>query len=1083
MNYHPGVNEIEWLAELKPLAELVGAEVFGRPIIWRVETGLRKERKRPDVVVEFDGSGEVVLTGEAKRPDDPHGVTPLDNQEVENAVWKAQQKGAALCFTTNFHQIAVLDAGPGLADRPLERLQGNLIDWISRDAADASDWWRALSTEAKVGVADTGLRRLFERVRLVRAGEAPPLSVDDTVVEFIWRLTQQLVEPLWRLFLVAPQRTQAAFRERALASGLDIESEQDCRYLVSQGVFEVLSAAMFHRLLHEHFDPLKPLLRGTKPTRASVLAETVSESLAAAERESGDYESILRLSNIGDWVLRSAPATTVRHWRSLLVFAERLDLERVSGDILGSIFERLISPERRREMGQHYTQPRLARSMAAWGVRGSSDLVLDPTCGAGTFLVEAYARLRALGNSHDHALSHIFGNDLDSFAVHLAAISLATRQIHFGENHPLVRWGDALELREGTRMLSVGRPERSLVKVDLVIANPPYARSHAHEEVALGHMHQLLGGASGMPSTTGVNLSVWFVLLGAGLLKPDGRMAFVLPSSVLQNENLEDWRRWIRAKWDLVIWHTEDDVWFSDARVATCVVLFSPRSHREGPMGQVQFVNVMDVASGELVSVNRVPAPAESSETRDLSATTVGGDLLVAGTKPSVLQEFEALATVTTLREAGAEVGAGQKAGHPFFKLTDQSPDSNATIRHVTGLATSVRLHKKYLTPVLLTPKELDSGQPELRQNWFLTLPKELPKADGVQEYVRFGKTHGVDLSPSVSARGSSWWSMLPKNWDIAVPMSGQFRHQVALLRPAGAVSNNFNAVRCRSEEDALIIGASLASAFGALSRLYHSGEVGCEGVRRVLLSQFEQWPVLDPAKVDQPSVKAAVLSAYAEWRPFAGSEIDEMPRNEESAWYKLTLAVAAAAVRKSARDAVVVGIAKNAIAEAVTTVARRRRRETAAVQGRTRGTGSAGSNLQTRVRRWLAAENKVSELVELLTGGEQEYALRAESELGVLSFFGSENPLNSYPDLEKSLVLSLGSGFVASWPTVPQQLQRFSTIARASESLFVAAEQVLLGERPSLPGASLDTWMEMAAEVRQAVRRTLQSRVRSALS
>lgn len=49
LNLHPGVGEIEWLAELKPIAERVGEQVLGRPVLWRVETSLKARKTRSDI--------------------------------------------------------------------------------------------------------------------------------------------------------------------------------------------------------------------------------------------------------------------------------------------------------------------------------------------------------------------------------------------------------------------------------------------------------------------------------------------------------------------------------------------------------------------------------------------------------------------------------------------------------------------------------------------------------------------------------------------------------------------------------------------------------------------------------------------------------------------------------------------------------------------------------------------------------------------------------------------------------------------------------------------------------------------------
>ncbi|MDO8502752.1 MAG: N-6 DNA methylase [Gemmatimonadaceae bacterium] len=436
MTFHPGANEIEWLASLTTLAEEIGEEVFGYPIRWRVETGLRRRRNRSDVVIE-DSGGTIIITGEAKRPDDPHGLTPLDVSEVDDAVGKAQHQGSRWCFTTNFHQIAVFDAGSGLMASPLSRLQGNVIPFIPSSLAQSTGWWAALSDDQRRQSTELGLRRLFERTRMLRQGEEALVLVDEVVVDFFSEFAAKLLDPLWRHFLNDNSARGATIRERALVAGLDIDDRQEARYLVAQGIFEVLSAALFYRLLADNFAELRPLLGGTSPRTSVVLANTVHASLTEAEGITGDYESILRLSAVGNWVLRHATADAVRHWNALLAFVDRLDLANLSSDVLGSIFERLISPERRREMGQHYTQPRLARSMAKWAVTSRDDIVLDPTCGAGTFLVETYGRQRDLGASHDEILARTYGNDLDPFAVHLAAINLATRRLRHGSNHPL----------------------------------------------------------------------------------------------------------------------------------------------------------------------------------------------------------------------------------------------------------------------------------------------------------------------------------------------------------------------------------------------------------------------------------------------------------------------------------------------------------------------------------------------------------------------------------------------------------------------------------------------------------------------
>ena len=269
-----------------------------------------------------------------------------------------------------------------------------------------------------------------------------------------------------------------------------------------------------------------------------------------------------------------------------------------------------------------------------------------------------------------------------------------------------------------------------------------------------------------------------------------------------------------------------------------------------------------------------------------------------------------------------------------------------------------------------------------------------------MRAYINLGRKQGVHEAPSVAARGSSWWTIQPDVWDIAVPMNGQFRHEVAWLNPQGAVTNNFNALRFSKKEHALVVGASLSSAFGALARLYVSGEVGCEGARRVLLAQFLQWPVVDPDAAPRRLVRKC-LERYERWRRFEVSELDWMGEDELNAWRALTLSVAEAALGDGRAGEAKV-LADAAIEATQKTVARRREREGIALRGRTRrGVGGRGTSLVTRVRQWAVTSEDYRKTVDLLTAGSRVFRIRAPAEVHALSLFEEEFPLASTPEYE----------------------------------------------------------------------------------
>ncbi|MDO8502755.1 MAG: hypothetical protein Q7S20_13010 [Gemmatimonadaceae bacterium] len=491
-------------------------------------------------------------------------------------------------------------------------------------------------------------------------------------------------------------------------------------------------------------------------------------------------------------------------------------------------------------------------------------------------------------------------------------------------------------------------------------------------------------------------------------------------------------------------------------------------------------MNVREDATGELMSVDGIPSPAARVVIRDISATPPAGDLLIAGTKPDVLREFEAAPATTLIRDAaGIESGAGQKLGHAFFKLKDTNPASASLIRNLTGLGTSVRLHRRYLTPLLTGPKELVSGESNAPEHWLLTLPRELPTNAAIRDYIRYGRAEEVHVAPSVESRGDAWWSLTPALWDIAVPMSAQFKHQVAYLNPAGAVTNNFHGLKFENPRDGLIVGASLASAFGALARLYVSGEIGCEGLRRVALIQFQEWPILDPSRVRGTRHEARCLQTYERWRVFDSSEIDEMAPDELAAWRDLTEAVAIAAFGTSASAAR--SMADSAITEAQSTVARRRTREAAALGGRTRQAGGARTSASARLRQWLSGSSEFRRVVELLTSGPTQYSLRNEGELQNLALFENDHPLGAVPYIELELIRVLGAGFDAAWPD-PSDREALETIIVIGRELLDTAITVIAGEPPPVNSPASAAWREIAAAALDGLRKAIQVEVRKTL-
>lgn len=1083
MPFDPGVGEIEWLADLKQVAEETAREILGRPVEWKVESLRARGPKRNDVRV-LDEHGLVLMVGEAKRPSDPDGAHALVTKVVDDALSKAQDRHAPFAFTTNFHEIALLDASTGVASH-FERLRGNPVALVDPDLANAPGWWQAMSREERDHGVGSGFRSFFSNYLAALSGQKIPVSIDDVVLSFLQALTDRLVEHYHPLIVRAREARllPSDLLQHALRVHLDIGANLDCRFLAAQAIAEVVTAALFYQILQDPFD-LVALTNVVQDAGQTSLHEAVAGALETATNLSGDYQSIFSVSPAAHWLLDHAEGEAVSLWMSVLTFVSRISLQQTSSEILGTIFQRLISPERRRKMGQHYTQPRVARCMVEWAIRGEQDVVLDTACGAGTFLVEAYEWFRRRKLPHDVILRQVFGNDLDPFAVHLASINLATRELKYGPNYPAVRLGDAFDMAPHVPCLTIHNQDGvptvvELPEVNVVVGNPPYGL-RPDDPIRLNNLIGRLniGSMIPLPEMKNGNLAAWFMPLAAGLVGAEHRIALLMTVGVLQNDNLAEWRSWLRTNWDLVIWHTESDVWFSDARIATCAILATPRPSGQQGVGRLRFVNVEERVAGTLTLVDGVPTPTARSVVRDLTALPEREDMLVAGTKPQILRQFEespAVKPLGQLQDAGVKTATGKKLGHAFFKLKELEPGQQRQVSRLEGVGTEIRLPREYHRPLLSSPKQIVTGEVVDTGTRLLTLPAQLPRNRQVRGYLRQGLRIGVDQAPSIEARGGSWWSIDALPSRIAVPLHYQFKHQLAWFAEPGLANNNFHTIRFDERVTDIaqeLVGACLASAIGALSWLYISEEVGCEGARTVALFHLLTWHVLDPSRAYDPELVGRTLDTYRSFRQKDAKEIDSCDGEAIDEWTLLTRYVSELAGMPLPDT-----YARQVVAECVRTVARRRAREAAALTGR--GPGGRSQTIENRTRAWLKGRPETETVVALLTSGGQTMTLRPVAVLRQVTFAVDQDPRIG-PEQEEVLSRLLGSPFECAPPNPQAEPQSWQQLVTVLDNLLRVAVESLVGAAPSsaIPDA-LASWQELADRVQRAAIRFLQSEVR----
>lgn len=1078
-----GRNEVGMLSDIREAAEKIGAEVLGFEIEWAVETSAKKINKRPDVEVRrATGNRELLISGEAKRPETPEGVHPYVPGEVTGAIAKARALGGRFAFTTNFLTVAMFDSQAYDASSGyLDAMVGDEVRLIEETETSISDWWAVLTPERRTALVRPGLEAFFAQLRaLLQQGQAVTKAGKDEVYFAIFKSSSDalLAEALPSVLdaistLTLPAEVAAEAKDR----GFETTKVDVVRYFVAQAIGEVLTSGLFYETVRPTFS-LKAILSGTNPATSELMRELLLKNLAEATRSTGDYETIFGLSEGAKYILGIESQTLRTLWLELFAALDGVRFDEVNSEIIGVIFERLISADQRQEMGQHYTQTRLARAMTAWAVESSDDLVVDFCAGGGTFLVEAYTKLRE-DKPHEAVLEQVFGNDLDSFAAHLSTVNLATRDVYKGHNFPAVSNRDALKIRPGDAAVevtpNVGDPYRLEYpdRFEVVLGNPPYDEKaltpleYRNDLAAIAGSGGLAVLPKGLPDN--INLAAWFILLAAAWLRPGGRIALVLPAAILQNEKHATLLNWMRSRFDVSVWHTESDVWFSDARVAPIALFLKEREESEKSYGRFEFVNVVEPVSGAIKLVDGFPRPAGAHVVRDLSGLSPEEDALIAGTEADCLAVFEAAPNVIRLGAApDLTVASGNKLGHPFYKLKDRDRKNTGLRRSLRGFDIQTTLSRNYLTPLFSSPKDEPTGEfdPMRVDWWILSAPKALPKGGELEKYISAVKRAGAADKPSVKAKGKSWWAVSWKLSRIAVGIHPQFQPQVWWSEEEFVANNNFHMVSLSdsvNKEDQELVAASLASVYGNLSSLYRSNEVGCEGVRWVSTGNLDRWSVLDWTKVNAED-KKAVLVAYRAFRKLKYTKVYEMTAAAKASWQALSSAVARAAGVPDADAS-----AEAALREAHLTTLRRREREIVATSGRTRAGTSGGGKLLRDIKAF--AESNHQPAVSALSDGDETVKLKAQVIEDVLFDFDNESDKRR---VGNALVAQVGDGFEAApvWDdsTVEAVLDLYEQVLRQFVQLD-ENEKVTVG------------YEHTAELIREQVTKTLSAAVKKRLS
>lgn len=385
----------------------------------------------------------------------------------------------------------------------------------------------------------------------------------------------------------------------------------------------------------------------------------------------------------------------------------------------------------RHARGAFFTPEPIAAHLARWAVRSDPQAtVLDPTCGEAVFLLAAARELKAAGCQLSDLDERLCGVD-----IHPKSLEAATQLLEAEGLDAHLIADDFFALATPDQ---IGGP---LPFVDAVVGNPPFVRYQQH----VGAVRRRAASAA---LRQGVRLnglaSSWAALLvhACGFLKPEGRLAMVLPAELLSVSYAEPVRAWLRKRFEKVHLVMFEQLQFEDALEKVVLVL----AEGSGGCDAFSLYHVEDAEDLDTIGpyLNWSVTPAAEGKWTDLLLPHRQRQLF----KRVASEHFVPLSQYGTT-ELGIVTGA-----NAFFALSEST-----RVRYELTEDQLVRISPpgtRHLQGTTFSRQQWQALREADERVWLLR-PDPTDKRPGLLAYIASGEDDGVHEAYKCQIR-DPWW-------------------------------------------------------------------------------------------------------------------------------------------------------------------------------------------------------------------------------------------------------------------------------------------------------------------------------------
>lgn len=573
--------------------------------IAEVETKTKDSGKRSDIIIyETPKNVSVLCVIECKQP-----FWDVFNEELkDDARSKGNKRKSPYFATSNFKKIIWWNTeranNPVLSEEQQILEKYNLSEIENLDEIENLRYREPIRRE---------LEKFISKLYAVHTGKdpEPKQAIDEHLIDRIHEKIRVL--SYFYTDIIRDKFHKDAKFGKSLKSWFDEQmwefsgQKNDFDKAARQTAYLLVNKILFYDVLQsKRPKELDPLKIPDSLTKGSMLQKTLQ--MYFDEVLKIDYETVYTTDFI-DSIAFPDDDDLVKQIKELVSVLNRYNFGTLGYDILGRIFERLIPQDERHTLGQYFTSADVVDLILRFCSRNEDDKLLDPSCGAGTFLVRGYQHKKMMNQykKHEEILDKLWGNDIAKFPAHLSTINLAINDLGVLKNYPNILQSDFFALQVGPqgfdndnwrrrRAKTLGVDEREVTYpryFDAIVGNPPYTRQEEIQDTGV-NKSKLIGKALTFGNKKIADISeqagiyAYFFVHGTKFLKDDGFFGFIVPNSWLDVDYGKGLQEFFLLNYKIVaIIESKEERWFTDADVNTCIVILQKCSNEKERMNNL----------------------------------------------------------------------------------------------------------------------------------------------------------------------------------------------------------------------------------------------------------------------------------------------------------------------------------------------------------------------------------------------------------------------------------------------------------------------------------------------------------------